>query len=249
MALSLLIGALLAIQGASFVASSHISASLLEGTWDLVEQGEVEPYVLLLKDEVVSTGGVYGLGATLTGVGELAWPRPASGCGHSKLINANVALNDGTLAWGELEDAVDSYAVVLAQAVDNLRILGLNCIIPAPWPTLENSCGDWGRIYDFESSWSLSKVNKGVVCAARRLYTSFGARANNVGAAATSAATDAATSIISEIEDELVSYLEAVVSKSAGPKQKLLRTLAGSLKASIFRASGNAKSGLRSRCH
>lgn len=59
--------------------------SLLEGTWDLVEQGEVEPYALLLKKEVVATGGVYGLGATLTGVGELAWPRPASGCGHSKV--------------------------------------------------------------------------------------------------------------------------------------------------------------------
>lgn len=72
-------------------------------------------------------------------------------------------------------------------------------------PTLENSCGDWGRIYDFENSWDLSNVNNGVVCAARRLYTAFGARANNVGAAATSAATDAAISIISEIEDELVS--------------------------------------------
>lgn len=244
MALSFFIGALLAIQGVNFA-----SCNLLKDTWALIEEGEVEPFGLLLQQEILAEGNsVHALGATVTGVSELAWPRPDSGCGHSKLINANVGLNKGTLSYGELSDAIDSYAVVLAQAVDNLRILGLCCVMPSPWPSMDNSCGDYGRIYEFESNWDIagSAASNGVRCAARRLYLAQGARANNLGAAAASAATDPALHIIGSIEGELRDYLAAVTKDESGPcnyksQNKKFKSLAGSLKRSIFVAADDAK--------
>lgn len=253
MALSFFIGALLAIQGVSYVSS----CGLLEHTWDLIEEGEVEAFSLLLKQEVLAEGDTtHALGATVTGVSELAWPRPASGCGHSKLINANVALKKGSLSYGQLEDAIDSYAVVLAQAVDNLRLLGLCCQMPSPWPPMDNSCGDYGRIYEFESNWDIagSAASEGVRCAARRLYLSHGSRANNLGAAAASAATEPALQIIGSVEHSLKGYLKEITKEESGPcnfksQNKRFKKLAGALKSEIFKAADNAKHSLGKHCH
>nr|BAH80180.1 fibroin light chain [Rhyacophila obliterata] len=252
MALLLLTAAFLATQG---IASAAIQPALIEATWRLVEDGEIPPFALLLRDELIAEAGpssteLYALGATFTAVGELAWPRAASGCGHSKLINACVGFNDGSTSYSELSDAIDSYAVVLSQAVDNLRILGYCCIVPAPWPPMDNSCNDYGRIYSFEDSWDLAKgAGNKARCIARRLYTSFGARLNNIGAAATSAATIAAREILEQIENDLVTYLNTVVKSASGSwqcaqKKKNMLTLGGYLKSAIWKAASVTKHNL-----
>ncbi|XP_077296102.1 fibroin light chain-like [Arctopsyche grandis] len=258
MAILVLLSALFFFQAAA----AHCNAGLLEATWGLIEDGEIEPFSLVLRNNLLETassgksGEIYALGATLTAVSELSWVRPDSACAYSNLINANLNLGKGRLSRATLSSAIDEYAITLAKAVENLRILGQSCVLPSPWPVLDNCCGDYGRIYPFEASWdSVSSFSSSKArCASRDLYTALNARSNNVGAAATSAATTPALSIVKIIEGDLVSYLQGVTSpivgcECTGSRSKKLRTLAGKLKSSIFTAANQVKSNLYSSCH
>nr|BAS02545.1 fibroin light chain [Stenopsyche marmorata] len=247
MAILVFLSALLVFQAAT---ACNVPGGLLQAAWGLIEDGEIEPFALVLRNDILSNsgsdGGLYALGATFTAVSELSWVRPASACAHANLINANVNLARHSLGRDALSAAIDGYAVVLAQAAENFRLLGQTCVLPSPWPTLDNCCGDYGRIYQFEESWDLANSASSVArCAARDLYTSFGARANNVGAAATSAATSPALAIFKGIEGELISLLKAATSKDCS---RNLRTETGLLKAAIFRAADEAKNSLYCRC-
>nr|BAF62094.1 fibroin light chain [Hydropsyche angustipennis]BAH80183.1 fibroin light chain [Hydropsyche angustipennis] len=256
MAILVFLSALLFIQAAS----AHCNtAGLVQATWGLIEDGEIEPFSLVLRDSILAiendnpTSQLYALGATLTAVSELSWVRPSSACAYANLINANVGLANHNLGRAALSSAIDGYAQVLAQAAENIRILGQCCVLPSPWPVLDNCCGDYGRIYDFENSWSLATGcnSEGPRCAARDLYLALNARSNNVGAAATSAATTPALSIFKRIKGEISSLLSlATAPKSSGcaTRKKDLRTAAGVLKQAIYNAADDVKSSLYSSC-
>nr|UPQ64760.1 fibroin light chain [Plectrocnemia conspersa] len=237
MAFLVILSAFLFFQAASASVTSDLTAA-----WSLIDEGEVVPYALLMKNAIINSahgadGEAYAVGASFLAISELSWVRPSSGCGYSNLIAAS-------LGHGKKCHAIDGFAVALAQAVENFRILGYCCVLPSPWPSMDNSCGDYGRAYDFENAWSSSPVgSNGLSTAARDLYRSFTSAPNNVGAAVTSAATDEAMSILKVVKNDILDYMRLASSSNSNCKSKhaQLRRKAGALKAKIFNAADAAK--------
>ncbi|XP_013191394.2 fibroin light chain [Amyelois transitella] len=221
-----------------------VNSYVIDRSFEAIDGGDTNIYILtiqqILNDLANQPDGLsqsLAVGTTIAALGELATGTPGDACENAALANA-YASGRGVGA------ALSSWANRLAGSIDLIVQLvnNPNGVRYSTGP--RGNCVGGGRAYQFEAAWDavLNNANPyqiGLIneeyCAAKRLYSAFNSRSNNVGAAVTAAATGPANAALQQALPQLTNFLR-VVAGGGNPAG-----VAGAAKAALASAVANVQ--------
>nr|BAB39501.1 fibroin L-chain [Dendrolimus spectabilis] len=217
----------------------QVSSYLTDRTFDLFDGGDNNIYILnamQLMNDFANSGDSYSqaraLAQTIATAIDLSSGIPGDACASADVANAySAAVRSGNPSG--FRSALNRYIKYIASNLDSIVRIANNPNSGRYSVGPSGGCSGGGRSYDFESVWqsvlagSSSSLDYEGYCVAKRLYSAFNVRSNNIGAAIT------ATSI-----PQVINVFEAVL----GPASTFLRTIANGGNAA--QAAGKLRSAL-----
>ncbi|KAI8441080.1 hypothetical protein MSG28_009344 [Choristoneura fumiferana] len=221
-----------------------VSSYLTDRSFELVDGGDTNIYILTIEqilndlaNQNDARSQAMAVSQTIAALGELATGVPGDACEAAALANAVASGNLNAIRqavgnWvGRVQASID-LIVQLANNPNGLRY--------ASGP--RSNCAGAGREYQFEAAWdavlnaaspyTLPLVNE-EYCAAKRLYSAFNSRSNNVGAAVTAASVPQVVAVVQQALTPAANFLRAVAS-GGNPGQA-----AGVLKSALVQAASS----------
>ncbi|MDK0628343.1 hypothetical protein P5F04_15870 [Clostridium perfringens] len=221
-----------------------VSSYLSSNAFDLVDGGDTNIYILTIQQIINDLSNqpdprsqALAVAQAIAVVGELASGIPGDACDASAFVNAYAnAVRSGNNAG--LRAALNRYLGRLAADIDRIAQLAVNpnALRSAVGP--RGNCAGGGRTYQFEAAWAaINNGSNGLIneeyCAAKRLYSAFNARSNNVGAAVSAAAAAPVARAVQQALNPLSNFLR-VVASGANPSSQ-----AAAAKAALLRAGAS----------
>ncbi|XP_059046714.1 fibroin light chain-like [Achroia grisella] len=204
-----------------------ISSALTDRAFEIVDGGDTNIYILTIQqilndlaNQPDSLSQGLAVTQTVAALGELATGIPGNSCDAAALINA-YATSVRTGNKAVIIPALANYIRRLASNIGLIAQLATNPDSLRYSSGPSGACSGGGRSYQFEAAWdavlaSANPYQVGLIneeyCAAKRLYSAFNSRSNNVGAAITAATIAAQTQAGQSILPVLTSVLSAVAS-------------------------------------
>ncbi|KAL0829690.1 hypothetical protein ABMA28_003195 [Loxostege sticticalis] len=200
-----------------------VSSFLTDRSFETVDGGDTNIYILTIQQIINDLANqpdarsqALAVGQTISVLGELATGIPGDACDAATLVNAVASGNPGAI-----RSALKRYLGRLASSIDYIAQLAVNpnSLRNASGP--RGNCAGAGRSYQFEAAWDVILANSnayqiGLVneeyCAAKRLYSAFNARSNNVGAAVTAASVAPVNRAVRQALNPLANFLRVVAS-------------------------------------
>ncbi|KAJ0172750.1 hypothetical protein K1T71_011889 [Dendrolimus kikuchii] len=201
----------------------QVSSYLTDRTFDLFDGGDTNIYILnaiQVVNDFANRGDSYSqaraVAQTIAAAIDLSSGIPGDACASADVSNAySAAVRSGNLSG--FRSALNRYIKYIASNLDAIVRIANNPNSGRYSVGPSSGCVGGGRSYDFESVWQsvLARVSSPLdyeeYCLAKRLYSAFNVRSNNIGAAIT------ASSI-----PQVVKVYESVL----GPASNFLRTIA-----------------------
>ncbi|KAL4706721.1 hypothetical protein ACJJTC_014476 [Scirpophaga incertulas] len=224
-----------------------VSSFLTNNAFENVDGGDTNIYILTVEqilNDLANQPDRYSqalaVGQTIAVLGELATGAPGDACEAAAVVNAYAnAVRSGNFA--SVRPALNAYVGRLASNIDVISqfVNNPNSLRYSSGP--RSNCAGGGRSYQFEAAWDAVLANAnpyqiGLVneeyCAAKRLYSAFNSRSNNVGAAVSAASVGPVVQAVEGALAPLADFLRAVArggnpsSAAAGAKQALVQAAA-----------------------
>ncbi|XP_061717062.1 LOW QUALITY PROTEIN: fibroin light chain-like [Cydia pomonella] len=206
-----------------------VSSYVTDRSFEIVDGGDTNIYILTvqqilndLANQNDAASQALAVSQTLAALGELATGIPGDSCEAAAVANAVASGNAGAI-----RQAVANFVGRLQSSIDLIVQLANNpnSVRYATGP--RSNCVGGGRAYQFEAAWdailnaaspyTLPLVNE-EYCAAKRLYSAFNSRSNNVGAAVTAASVPQVVAVVQRALTPVANFLRAVAS-GANPAQ------------------------------
>ncbi|KAM3966083.1 silk fibroin light chain [Aphomia sociella] len=204
-----------------------VSSYLTDRAFEIVDGGDTNIYILTIQqilndlaNQPDSLSQNLAVVQTVAALGELATGTPGDSCEAAALVDAyaNSVRSGSSAALGV---AAGNYINRLLSSVNNIVQLANNPSSVRYTSGPSGSCANGGRSYQFEAAWDavLSSANEfqiGLIneeyCAAKRLYSAFNTRSNNVGAAITAATVATHAGLADHLVPSLTNLLSTVAS-------------------------------------
>ncbi|XP_063537787.1 fibroin light chain-like [Cydia strobilella] len=200
-----------------------VSSYLTDRSFEILDGGETTVYTMTVQQIVNDLANqndaasqALAVSQTIAFLGEVVTGRTGDPCEFAAVANAVASGNAGAIKQavgnfiGRLQTSID----LIVQSANNPNSLRY---VSGP----REKCAAEGRAYQFEAAWdavlnaaspyTLPLVNE-EYCAAKRLYSSFNSRSNNVAAAVTAAAVPQVVSVIQRALTPAANFLRAVAS-------------------------------------